>query len=146
MNLNMKVLISGSHVFFVLRIWCLFDPWIPNPNFESLVTIFGVKSALILFVNWLDFFSVKYLFKKKQFSMKLVTKKNIKKIRLKIFLPSLLLLWLDLGSRMDKNQDPGSAILPFFNGHPGKSCSRYLDPSTVLDPLFSCKNARIRKE
>ncbi len=114
---------------------CLFDPWtgsgiwnrfFPDPGsrisdpgsqthiFESLVTNFWVKISIILWklaqIIFLQHFKNKIIFNFVKFVA-------TKKVWQRIFChPSLLLLFLDPGSGMCKNQDPGSGIR---DKHPG---------------------------
>ncbi len=84
------------------------DPGSQTHTFESLVTIFWAKSSIILWkFDQIFFFSTSKL-KYVQFCE---ISGYIKRYDIKFFFhPSLLLLFLDPGSGMGKNQDPGSGI------------------------------------
>jgi len=84
------------------------DPGSQTHIFEGLVTIFWVKSSIILGKLGQIFF-LQHIKNKIIFSfVKFVATKN--GLTKKNFHPCLLLLFLDPGSGMGKNQDPGSGI------------------------------------
>ncbi len=92
---------SGSGI----RVRCLFDPRIPNPYFWELSDNFWFKSSIILLKIgpnfFLQHFENKIIYNFVKF---MATKKVWQPI---FFHPSFLLLFLDSGSEMGKNQDPG---------------------------------------
>jgi hypothetical protein len=84
------------------------DPRSQTHIFEGLVTIFWVKTSIILGkLGQIFFFSLSKIKKIFSFVKFLATKNGLTK---KFFHPCLLLLFLDPGSGMGKNQDPGSGI------------------------------------
>ncbi len=79
---------------------------IPKPFFESLLTIFGVKSTVIICEKAQIFFFTC----SKINNFRFCDICGYKKSRTKKFPPHFFLLLLDLGSLINKNQDPGSGI------------------------------------
>jgi hypothetical protein len=99
-------------------IWCFFDPGIRNsftldPGsqthiFESLVTVFLIKSSIILKIGpefFLQHFKDKIIFNYVKFGLQKRSDSDNK-----FFFTLLFCCCLDLGSGMGKKQDPGSGI------------------------------------
>ncbi len=81
------------------------DPGSQTHFFESLVSIFWVKSSMTILKIWPNFFLQHFKNKIIYNFVKFVATK--KGMTTNIFHPSLLFLFLDPGSGMGKNQDPG---------------------------------------